>query len=103
LSHFWERKCAQPCCREWKRRARSGKTVEVLSAGAALNARRSNKRSAESSVGAIQRSGAKRRTQLLISSGTFVWSGIFVTSWLRQLVGLSDRSLPDGGPCICAL
>src|ERR1700675_5088803 len=22
---------------------------------------------------------------------------------LRQLVGLSDRSLPDGGPCICAL
>src|SRR6266550_3124105 len=22
---------------------------------------------------------------------------------LRQLVGLSDRNLPDGGPCICAL
>jgi hypothetical protein len=35
---------------EGKRRARSGKTVEVLSAGAALNACRSNKRSAESSV-----------------------------------------------------
>jgi hypothetical protein len=44
-----EEMCA-PCCREWKRRARSGKTVEVLSADAALNAFRSNKRSAESSV-----------------------------------------------------
>ena len=37
---------------------------------------------------------------MLISLGTF---GTFVTSGLRQLVGLSDRSFPDGGPFICAL
>ncbi len=40
---------------------RSGKTVEVLSAGAALNACRSNRRSAESSVWAIRTFVAKRR------------------------------------------
>src|SRR6266576_2629725 len=54
---------------------------EVLLTGAALNACRSNKRSAESSVGAIQRFVAKPRTPLLISFGIFVTSGTFVTSW----------------------
>ena len=28
---------------------------------------------------------------------------IFVLSLLRQLVGVNDRNLPDGGSCICAL
>jgi len=36
--------------REWRCRARSGKTGEALSSSAALNTCRSNKRSAESSV-----------------------------------------------------
>ena len=49
-------------------------------ASAALNACRS-KRSAESSVWAIQRFVAKPRTQLLISSGTFVTRWFAPTSW----------------------
>jgi hypothetical protein len=65
--HISARAMCAAGCREWKRWARSGKTVDVLSAGAALNACRSNKRSAELSVCAIQRFVAKRRTQLLIS------------------------------------
>src|SRR6266478_4439207 len=44
---------------------------------------------------------AKPRTQLLISFAAFASFGTLVTSGLRQL--LSDRSLKDSGPCICAL
>jgi len=50
LVTFLREEMAQPCCREWNHRARSGKTGEVLSDDAVVNTYRSNKRSAESSV-----------------------------------------------------
>src|SRR5467141_426121 len=36
-------------------------------------------------------------------SGAWGRSALRSRLGLRKLVGLSDRSLPDGGPCICAL
>jgi len=41
LWHFCERKCAQACCRDWKRRARSRRPAKCLWA-VALNACRLN-------------------------------------------------------------
>src|SRR5271154_2203407 len=64
---------------------------------------RGNTRSRGESVYAIQRFVATPRTRSLISSSACVSFDTFVTSGLRQLVDLSDRSLPDGGPCICVL
>src|SRR6266478_528346 len=46
--------------------------------------------------------GQKREDCRMLSALSSLWA-LSSQPGLRQLVGLSDRSLPDGGPCICAL